>query len=243
MTASIDHAASVGQKTAGGHECTAKGLEEQWLKELEQAHMQKQVSAMRSSVVSHDEEVDEAFGGQAPDPADKFAESPAEADFCDGPEDYPNAKYDPNGHGERKASGETDPIGEPARDAVLWSYPGIAEDNMLFRHSTGSIDSSMRAEAPSPLDLPALRRLLPPSSVLTAFDDADGVHLVIRDASLEASDVLRVIEKIQEAITLRKRRLAAVTLNGHCLWKESAARRANSSSGDVVQKQWIDRIF
>lgn len=242
MTADIEHSASVGHKTAGERHAAAKGLEERWLKALEQAHLEKQVAAMRRPGGPHDAAMDGISGGRGTESAGRLPTSGAQSVSGRPPAVFPVAE---SGGISPCPGRRTDTGGilcEPVRDAALRPYPAVTDSSPLSERSDAH-DNRTRIQGPRPVDLPAVRRRLPPSSMLTAIDGEDGVQLVIRDLSLEPADVLRAIENIRQVLGLRKRRLGSVTLNGVRLWENGAAVHGEGRERDITPAHWIDRIF
>jgi hypothetical protein len=246
MAADIEHSASVGHKTAGEHHTAAKGLEERWLKALEQAHLEKQVAAMRRPGGPHDAAMGGASGCRGTDAAGRLPTSGAEPVSGRPPAVSPEAESSGlslcTGRPAADAADAGGILCEPARDAALRLYPAAADSSPLSERSDAH-DNRARVQGPRPVDLFAVRRRLPPSSMLTAIDGEDGVQLVIRDASVEPADVLRTIENIRQVLGLRKRRLGSVTLNGVCLWENGAAVHGDGRDRDAIPAHWIDRIF
>lgn len=242
MTADIEHCASVGHKTAGERHAAAKGLEERWLKALEQAHLEKQVAAMRRPGGPHDAAMGGTSGGRETDAAGRLPTSGAEPVSGRPPAVSPEAESSGSSPCPGRRAGTGGILCEPVRDAALRPYPAATDSNPLSERSDAH-DNRARVQGPRPVDLFAVRRRLPPSSMLTAIDGEDGVQLVIRDASLEPADVLRTIENIRQVLGLRKKRLGSVTLNGVCLWENGAAVPGDGRDRDDLPAHWIDRIF
>lgn len=244
MTAGIEHNASVGHKTAGERHTAAKGLEERWLKALEQAHLEKQVAVMRSPQGPHDAAMDETSGGRGKEAAGRLPTSGGQPVSGRPPDVSPEAEsggFSPF-PGRAAVADAGGILCEPACDADMRPYPAVTESSPLSERSDAQ-DNRARIQDPGPVDPPAGRRRLPPSSMLTAIDGKDGVQLVIRDASLEPADVLRAIENIRQVLGLRKRRLGSVTLNGVCLWADGAAAHGDGRDRDAIPAHWIDKIF
>lgn len=234
-----DHtAASIQKSAAEKHNGRLNGFDEQWLRALERDHMEQQMSKMRRT---------------------PFCTSPAAA--VEVPES-PTAASHPV-----RALPDRCQIQACAADPVMPSTVGNIGGKM--HHSgvcpkaghgfgqdlrTGACSHALPLQEISDIaGKPApersspvwshLKRLLPPSSSVSIFIVDEGVHVVIRETTLQPDDLKRILGRIRSLFASLNQRLAAVTLNGQRLWKRRSDARLAVPSDNTQIMQRIDKLY
>lgn len=103
------------------------------------------------------------------------------------------------------------------------------------------VSGSTKAISPSCKVTSSLQLVLPSSSSIKALVSDQGVHLLVRDATLERVDVFQILNKIREVCVNARLHLLSVTLNGERIWLNQDI--FSSFDNDFNTGQGIDRLY
>lgn len=208
------------------------GYDEQWQRALEKAYFEKQVAAMHST------------GSQD-------IESESGKDVTPGKADRNSAPQEETANGEgygrvlqpdRNAMNEVSPLcassgalkNHPAALLSLGGTLALPASGVVLppgRVSVGTSTISASREVAM-----AVQGLLPSTNSVKTFVTDQGVHVIMRDPSLDGVEVLRMLKKIRDVLADGGHRLVALTLNGELIWEDRGRDDAPSGIGHIDQR-------
>lgn len=233
---------SLGQTGLAGQRRSSKpgagsGHDEQWQRALEKAYLEKQVAVMRSTGPSDvgSGPVKEVLSGQP----QQVSVQPNEPVV--GREGQTQDRL------LQAAKCETfqvafAAVGSQEKSAPTVSLrPALALSGQNFMRLPSPDSVGTEAISPSRKVSTSLQYVLPPSSSVRTLVAEQGVHVVIRDATLENAAVLRLLKKIRDVLAEENQRLVAVTLNGERIWENQDLFSGPDDGIDT--KPHINRLY
>lgn len=225
-------------RTGESHGGARKGFEQQWLRALEKTYFEKQIPTMQCMVATDGHDAASAVGDdscQASGPV-RILKNDGER-LTSGSKPMAPAVFNANGNemlGSKTAVEVNPGVSQKTRSPV-GSYPLYAHNNS----GNGSAPNNARPD----MDLHAVRRMLPSSSLLTIVVSEDGFEVVIRDNAMDQDDVKRIIDKIRNFFAGRKQGLLKIMLNGHIVWERRPVPGLGKIGNDMQNRQQINKLY
>lgn len=216
---------------------TYDGRHDQWQRTLEKAYFERQVELMRSTgaaesiSASWNEQSVEGFSHECSRECEPVVnlchDGPAPAQYMSG-----------------------DPMVRPEMSTIsllglgLSTAPGRPYAALPAQSVTqpSVVESGQTEPVEAPREITALiRGALPPGSSVKLLAGAQGVHIVIRDATLKEADLSKALVKIRSLLLGANQRLVAVTLNGESIWENQDLIMASTGHSHIEQQ--IDHLY
>ena len=199
---------------------SSSGFEEQWQRQLEKAYFEKQVDLMRQTHTGSEDDADRKYPSTSGfQPANIEITS---NQLVSGNQIPGNKLEAPRVVGESTTNSATLVVPLVAQSGSAVDI-GRAQPPLTIQpaQSKSVTQPQSQGKAQNVELIQSFRLVLPETSSVKIILSDKGIHLAVRDATMERDQVMALLKDIKELVRATHQRLAAITLNGALIWENS----------------------